>query len=60
VLTILEPPNQSQPIQTEGLEHLYHHPSPNTGMQAPELIVNAMLDTYWKCGGIEDAKRLFD
>ncbi|KAE8039250.1 hypothetical protein FH972_011678 [Carpinus fangiana] len=34
-------------------------------MQAPELGVNltlrnAMLDTYWKCGGIEDAKRLFD
>jgi pentatricopeptide repeat protein len=21
---------------------------------------NAMLDMYWKCGGIEDAKRLFD
>jgi pentatricopeptide repeat protein len=23
-------------------------------------LSNAMLDTYWKCGGIEDAKRLFD
>ncbi|KAE8039248.1 hypothetical protein FH972_011676 [Carpinus fangiana] len=23
-------------------------------------LSNAMLDMYWKCGGIEDAKRLFD